>query len=49
MRTGSSRNLDSINRSFRKLNMLKDRNWSLRDVRKETYSSSHNFSGAYDS
>jgi len=43
LKHGSNRNLESINRSFSKLSILQDRNWSLRDLNKEAYTSPHNF------
>lgn len=45
---GNCQGLQSIEKSFTRLTVLKDRNWSQRDTAKEVYSSPSNFKHAYN-
>lgn len=45
---GGKVGLESINKSFKKLSALKDRNWSQRDINANIYKSKSNFEGFYN-
>ena len=48
MKFGDQKKLDRIDESFSKLSQLQDRNFSVRDIRKEHYASPSNFKGIYN-
>ena len=44
---GSFKGIVSVNKSFTKLSLLRDRNYSIKDVQRSLYSSPSNFAGIY--